>query len=124
VGFQDNFVKMRAATQAAFGTTVTYIPISVGLEPFETTLILENFTVDAMGAHIMRDTLTATLAHSSLVAGGLLSPVHASNSSDGDSVQFSGIDGLTETWTVVSCEPDIVMGIWALTMEKNVRIVP
>ena len=124
MGFQDNFPRMRVAEQATFGRAVTYIPITAGFEPFETTMILENFTLDSMGAHVMLDTLKGTLAHASLAAVGLLSPVHASNKSSGDSAQFVGIDGSTETWVVVDCEPDMALGTWTLTLEKNLRVVP
>ena len=124
MGFQDNFPRMRVACSATFGRAVTYIPVTAGLDPFETTMILENFALDSVDTHVLRDTLKGTMMHSVLATAGLSAPVHASNTSSGDSVQFLGIDGSLETWTVVDSEPDMAIGNWTLTLENRLRITP
>lgn len=107
-----------------FAETVTYTPADGVTPPFAATGIFQRFAVDQMEMHILRDTISCTITHAALVAGGLTSPTEQTNSQDGDVITRVDIDGDDEAWTVTQAQPDAEMGVWELTLEKAVRVVP
>lgn len=124
MGFDDNFPNMKAAMQAAFGSVITYTPADGVIPPFATTGIFQDFSVDQMETHILRDTMQCTVAHSSLVAGGLTAPTEQTSSQAGDTITRKNVNSVDEVWTVIQSEADAEMGTWDLTLERAVRIVP
>jgi hypothetical protein len=124
MGFYDNFSTMRAAEQAAFGVAITYIPADSRIAPFVATGVFENYTVDQMETHILRDAVQCTITHDDLVAGGLTGPTEQTSGQAGDTITREDINGSNETWNVLKAQPDAELGVWELTLERALRIVP
>lgn len=124
MGYQDNFSTMRAVEQAAFGVAITYTPADGVTPAFDTTGIFEQFSVDQMDQHVLRDSVSCTIAHSSLTAGGLTAPTEQTSTQAGDTITRKNISSADEVWTVIQSEPNVELGVWELTLERAVRIVP
>jgi hypothetical protein len=122
MGFQDNFTTMRAVEQAAFGVDITYTP--AGGSPFDTTGIFDSISVDQMDSHVLRDSISCTVTHAALVAGGITAPTEQTSGQAGDTITREDINGSDEIWTVTQAQPDVDLGVWELTLERALRIVP
>lgn len=124
MGFSDNFTTMRAAEQAAFGSVITYTPADVGIIPFSTTGVFENFVVEEASSRVVRDLFTCRILHSDLSAEGISAPTVQTSSQIGDTITRKDISGSDEVWLVTQAEPDQDYGEWVLTLEKDVRFIP
>jgi hypothetical protein len=121
MGYQDNFPRISAATIAAFGESVTYVPGNNSIPAFFCNMDLGPVLCDVSDLrNALRDRRSGKILASVLVAAGVTSPTSQIERRNGDTVI---VDGLT--WQVSPDPgPRLENGEWILTLERNIRLVP
>jgi hypothetical protein len=104
-----------------FGKSVTYVPSDPVVLPFSISAVFGRVQYDELDRHFMRDLCECKILHSALVAHGVTTPTMRSQKSQGDTINGTDQNGSAVTWSVVDMLYEL--GLWILTLEKNVRIV-
>lgn len=108
-------------TASEFGESISYNPDAVGISTFTAVAIFSTLEVDALDPRIVRDVIICRIPHATLTSAGMTEPTARYESSTGDRITRTGPAG-SEVWSVVDKKYD--MGLWTLTLEKNIRITP
>jgi hypothetical protein len=106
---------------ANFGETVTYIPAGGGAT-FSCSSVVSRVEVDGVDSRVLRDLCEAQIRHTDLEAHSIDAPTSYRERQTGDQVTTIDQNGDPVTWKVVDAIYEY--GIWILTLEKNIRIVP
>jgi hypothetical protein len=106
---------------ANFGETVTYIPAGGGAS-FACSAVVDRVEVDGVDSKILRDLCEVQIRHTSLSANSIDEPTPYRERQTGDQVVILDQAGASVSWKVIDAIHD--HGIWILTLEKNIRIVP
>lgn len=104
-----------------FGESISYDPAVPGISTFTAAAIFSTLEVDALDPRIVRDVIICRIPHATLTAAGMTEPTARYESNTGDRITRTGPAG-SEVWNVVDKKYE--MGLWTLTLEKNVRITP
>lgn len=104
-----------------FGESISYDPAAAGISTFTAVAIFQKIEVDTLDSRVVRDVIMCRIPHATLTAAGMTEPIARYESNTGDKITRTGPAG-SEIWNVVDKEYDL--GLWTLTLEKNIRITP
>jgi hypothetical protein len=124
MGFSDNFAALSTILFSSFGESITYIPAD-GSPSFAGTAVFSQIQInDESMRDAIRDTMQCRILHSDLIDNGISSPTVQQLKQSGDSITRTNMAGDSETWDIVSAEPNINLAEWTLILEKNLRFAP
>ena len=105
--------------------TITYTPANLSDpedEPPEIVAvtiaaIFNRLQFDLLEPHAIRDVIECRLSHADLITSGITSPATRYERHKGDTITRG-----SETWEIIEAVYEV--GMWTLTLEKNIRIIP
>lgn len=121
MGFAEILAQMNAAQAAAFGETIAYTPAGTGVA-FDCAAILGSTFRDEFEAGDTRLKRECRVLCSTLQDNGVDEPVDQVRGNPADTVTLTGPSGESEIWTVTGKEYS--MGLWILTLSRNIRVKP